>query len=128
MEHIQIHTLGEFSLCAEGASISDAGNRSKKVWALLAFLICNRGRAIPQQKLINLIWGDEPDSDNPENALRITLHRLRTQLHGMPPFDYGFPQDPSPCNCQNQLHGSAIDPRHLRSVRDLQITAEETLR
>ena len=80
MEHIQIHMLGEFSLCAEGATISDAGNRSKKVWALLAFLICNRGRAIPQQRLINLIWGDEPDSDNPENALRITLHRLRTQL------------------------------------------------
>ena len=58
MEHIQIHMLGEFSLCAEGATISDAGNRSKKVWALLAFLICNRGRAIPQQKLVNLIWGD----------------------------------------------------------------------
>ena len=72
--------LGEFSLHAGDVSISDAGNRSKKVWSLLAYLICNRDRAISQQKLITLLWGDEPDSDNPENALRITLHRLRAQL------------------------------------------------
>jgi len=72
--------LGEFSLHAGDAFISDAGNRSKKVWSLLAYLICNRDRAISQQKLISLLWGDEPDSDNPENALRITLHRLRAQL------------------------------------------------
>ena len=80
MEHIRIHMLGEFSLHADSASVSDAGNRSKKVWSLLAFLICNRDRTITQAKLINLLWGDEPDSDNPENALRITLHRLRAQL------------------------------------------------
>ncbi len=80
MEHIQIRMLGEFSLRTGSASISDAGNRSKKVWSLLAYLICNRDRSISQQKLISLLWGDEPDSDNPENALRITLHRLRAQL------------------------------------------------
>ena len=80
MEHIQIQMLGEFSLKTATASISDASNRSKKVWALLAYLICNRDRGISQQKLINLLWGDDSDSDNPENALRITLHRLRAQL------------------------------------------------
>ena len=80
MESVQIRMLGEFSLRTDNASISDAGNRSKKVWSLLAYLICNRDRAIPQPKLISLLWGDEPDSDNPENALRITLHRLRAQL------------------------------------------------
>ena len=80
MEKIQIRMLGEFALQAGSVSISDAGNRAKKVWALLAHLICNRDRAISQQKLITLLWGDEPDSDNPENALRITLHRLRASL------------------------------------------------
>ena len=80
MELVRIHMLGEFSLHTDNTSISDAGNRSKKVWSLLAYLICNRGRSITQQKLISLLWGDEPDSDNPENALRITLHRLRAQL------------------------------------------------
>ena len=80
MKNVQICTLGEFSLHADGVFITDAGNRSKKVWALLAYLICNSDRSIPQQKLINLLWGDDPGSDNPENALRITLHRLRAQL------------------------------------------------
>lgn len=80
MEHVQIQMLGAFSLCAGGTSISDAGNRSKKVWSLLAYLICNRNRSTSQSKLINLLWGNELNSDNPENALRITLHRLRAQL------------------------------------------------
>ena len=72
--------LGTFSLRAGDVTVTDAGNRSKKVWTLLAYLICNRDRGISQQKLISLLWGDESGSDNPENALRITLHRLRAQL------------------------------------------------
>lgn len=72
--------LGEFSLCAGNNTISDTGSRSKKMWSLLAYLICNRDRCISQQKLIDLLWGDNAYSTNPENALRITLHRLRAQL------------------------------------------------
>lgn len=79
MKYIQVRMLGEFSLQSGENRISDAGNRSKKVWSLLAYLICNRGRAIHQQKLIDLLWGDDAGS-NPENALRITLHRLRALL------------------------------------------------
>ena len=80
MKHIEVQMLGTFALQAGDITVSDVGNRSKKVWTLLAYLICNRDRGISQQKLINLLWGDESDSDNPENALRITLHRLRAQL------------------------------------------------
>ena len=80
MQRIQIQMLGTFSLRSGNITVSDAGNRSKKVWTLLAYLICNRDRSIPAPKLITLLWGDDCDSDNPENALRITLHRLRAQL------------------------------------------------
>ena len=80
MKHIQVQMLGKFSLRCGDAVLSDADNRSKKVWTLLAYLICNRDRSIPQQRLINLLWGDDSGSDNPENALRITLHRLRGLL------------------------------------------------
>ena len=80
MKNIQICTLGEFTLRAGTAVLSDSGNRSKKIWVLLAYLICNRGRTISQQKLIQLLWGDDSDSNNPENALRITLHRSRALL------------------------------------------------
>lgn len=80
MEPIQICMLGDFSLTAGGNTISDAGNRSRKVWGLLAYLICNRERSVSQKKLIDLLWGEDSASSNPENALRITLHRLRALL------------------------------------------------
>ena len=50
------------------------------MWGLLAYLVCNRGQFFSQQKLIDLLWGSDSDSTNPENALRITLHRLRSIL------------------------------------------------
>lgn len=80
MEHIHIRMLGSFTLQAGNNLISDENNRSRKVWALLAYLICHRSTAVSQKKLIELLWGDDPSSSNPENALRITLHRLRVQL------------------------------------------------
>lgn len=80
MEHIDIRMLGSFTLQAGDNTISDESNRSRKVWGLLAYLICYRGSSVSQKKLIELLWGDDPSSSNPENALRITLHRLRSQL------------------------------------------------
>lgn len=80
MEHIHIRMLGDFSLRAGDNLVANGSNRSRKVWSLLAYLICNRGRAISQQKLIDLLWGEDSASSNPENALRITLHRVRSLL------------------------------------------------
>ena len=80
MEHIDIRMLGTFTLRSGENLISEENNRSRKVWTLLAYLICHRGAAVPQKKMIELLWGDDPASSNPENALRITLHRLRGQL------------------------------------------------
>lgn len=77
--------LGEFSLQWEETSIFDTQNRSRKPWSLLAYLICNRDKTISQQKLTELMWEDEPDTVNPENALRIMMHRLRTQLDKLYP-------------------------------------------
>lgn len=82
---IRIRMLGEFSLTAGENTVSDTVGRSRKVWCLLACLVCNRGRFISAQKLIELLWGDDPSSTNPENALRISLHRLRTLLNELWP-------------------------------------------
>ena len=80
MEQIHVCTLGSFTLrCGENL-ISAENNRSRKVWSLMAYLICHRGTTVSQKKLIELLWGDDPASSNPENVLRITLHRLRSQL------------------------------------------------
>lgn len=80
MELIQIRTFGEFSLRSSNAAISDSDNRSRKVWGLLAYLLCHRGQIISQKNLIDLLWGNDSTSSNPENALRITLHRTRALL------------------------------------------------
>ena len=79
MEQLHIRMLGGFSIQAGDKIISDANNRTKKVWSLLAYLICQRGKVISQKKLISMFWGDE-SSNNPENVVRITFHRIRTQL------------------------------------------------
>lgn len=80
MEPIYIKMLGEFSIQAGENKITDSDNRSKKVWFLLAYLICRRNRVTPQKELIDLLWGDDSSSSNPENALKITFYRARTLL------------------------------------------------
>lgn len=85
MESLYIQTLGAFSIRAGDVTISDADNRTRKVWSLLAYLLCFRGRVISQKRLIELLWGEEPSSTNPENALRITFHRVRSALNQLWP-------------------------------------------
>ena len=83
MEPIQIRMLGEFTLCAGQNQVSDQDNPTKKVGSLLANLLCHRDRVVTQKRLIELLWGEEPASNNPENALRITFHRARGLLDGL---------------------------------------------
>lgn len=80
MDHIQIRMLGEFSLSAKDQHISDAENRSHKTWLLLAYLIYHRHRVVPQQELLDLLWGDDPRGSNPASTLKTTLHRVRSTL------------------------------------------------
>lgn len=80
MEELKIQMLGGFSLRLGDRELLDTDTRSKKVWVLLAYLISQREQAVSQRKLIDLLWGEEPESTNPENALRITMHRTRALL------------------------------------------------
>ena len=80
MEPIKICMLGEFTLQAGEVIIRESGNRSRRIFGLLSFLICHRGHAVSQYKLVEQLWGDHTEIANPENTLRILLHRARTQL------------------------------------------------
>ncbi len=46
---------------------------------------CIRRAPGSQKQLIDLLYGDDSDSVNPENALRITMHRMRNVLDGLWP-------------------------------------------
>lgn len=85
MDELNIQMLGGFTLKLGNQELQDTDTRSKKVWILLAYLIIHRDQAVSQSKLIDLLWGSEPDSTNPENALRITMHRTRSLLEQLSP-------------------------------------------
>ena len=80
MEHLHVQMLGDFSFREGENMISDLQNRTKKVWILLAYILCKRGQIVSRKELIQLLWGEEATSNNPENALKITFYRVRTLL------------------------------------------------
>ena len=55
---LQIKMLGTFSLSLNESEINDGGNRSRKVWLLLAYMIYCRNRPVTPDELVNLLWGD----------------------------------------------------------------------
>ena len=80
MEPIKVCMLGEFTLQAGNSILRESGNRSRRIFGLLSFLICHRGQSVSQYKLIEQLWGDHTEITNPENTLRILLHRTRSLL------------------------------------------------
>ena len=80
-ELLKVKMLGSFSLESGDMKVDDSANRSKKVWLLLAYLVYNRNRAVTQEELTELLWGEEEKSSNPLNALKTMLHRVRAMLN-----------------------------------------------
>lgn len=78
---LQVRMLGDFSISSGSAAISSGSDRSKKLWLLIAYLICRRGASAPPEELIDLLWGGSPKGTNPANALKTLCHRARTLLN-----------------------------------------------
>jgi len=76
-----VKMLGSFSVQLNDKSIDDNSSRTRKVWLLLAYLLYHKGRSISQKELIDLLWEDGEEKDNPQSALRTTFHRVRTSLN-----------------------------------------------
>lgn len=78
---IQAKVLGECSLRRGTLTVTDRDNRSRKVWLMLTYLICTRGRPGSAEELVDLLWSeDNPRSSNPLNALKTISHRVRALL------------------------------------------------
>lgn len=83
-DKLYVQMLGECSITLGDIQIDDGTKRSSKVWLLLAYLICNRDRIVPQEELIERLWGSEKN-DNPGGALKTTLWRTRLLLEPFGP-------------------------------------------
>ena len=78
---LQIQMLGDFSISCGAAAVSSGSDRSKKLWLLIAYLIYRRGACVPQEELIELLWGGNSKGSNPPNALKTLFHRARALLN-----------------------------------------------
>lgn len=73
----QFRLFGGLYLTVDGKTIALSSQLGKQLSAILAFLICNYKQSVSKEKMIDNFWSD---SDNPTNALKFAIHRLRNAL------------------------------------------------
>lgn len=74
-----ISMLGSFEISYYNQKITENLNRSKKMWNLLGYMLTHKDRHITQEEYIDLLWPNGV-SNNPVNALKTLLYRLRSLL------------------------------------------------
>ncbi|MDP6452650.1 MAG: BTAD domain-containing putative transcriptional regulator, partial [SAR202 cluster bacterium] len=76
---LQVHTLGRLRLILDGQPVPMSRFKRSKALTLLKILVAHRGRPIPRDKLVEMIW---PTSDPmlSNRNLRVVLHSLRRTL------------------------------------------------
>ncbi len=73
---MQFRILGPLEVAADGTPVDVGGPKPR---ALLAALLVQPGTVVSSDRLIQIIWGDEPPAEA-LNALRAYVSRLRTAL------------------------------------------------
>lgn len=76
---LNIKMLGDFTLIYGDMALSGDKGRSKQVWNLLEYLLIHRNKEISPDKLMDALW--EEEVDNPANALKNLVYRLRSMLN-----------------------------------------------
>lgn len=76
---IQIQLLGDLKLTANEICLDSTFSRTHQLRNLLGYLIAFRHKVISQDALIEVLWPDG-NSENPVNALKNLIYRLRAAL------------------------------------------------
>lgn len=86
---LKVNFLGEFSLFYNDKAILESYSKNNKVVFLLQYLVYHRGKSFSKESLMDLIY-EEEETENPANALKIIVYRLRKLLSaiGLPEADY----------------------------------------
>jgi DNA-binding SARP family transcriptional activator len=82
---IEIKMFGGFRIAVGEHSIQDSSMRTHQLWHLIEYLIAFRNKTISQDEIIGALW-PEGEIDNPSNALKNLVYRIRTTFtgHGIP--------------------------------------------
>ena len=78
---IEIETLGRFMIKVNGADISDAFTKTRKLMQLLSLLIVNMGKPLPANAIYDAIWNDDGSTDT-YKALSNLVFRMRKNFKG----------------------------------------------
>lgn len=73
---IEIYTLGPFRVAVDGVPMDATAWRSKKAQMLFKYLLTQRGKKVPRDVLLELLWPEE-EPDVAAGRLYTTLHLLR---------------------------------------------------
>ena len=76
MATVELRLLGAHELTADGAAIR---LKTKRSWALLAYMVANRDRSVPREELAALLWNRSPE-EQARASLRQELSSLRSAL------------------------------------------------
>ena len=76
---LAIRMFGEFSIRYGDRELAGNIGRSKKVWALVEYLLANRGKEIPLDRMMEELWPEE-EYDNPFHILKNLVYRARMAL------------------------------------------------
>lgn len=63
----------------EVLTVTEQSSSSKKLWTFLEYLIAFRDKPIPQDEIIDVLWGDA-EVVSPLNTLKTLLHRARSSI------------------------------------------------
>ena len=76
---LQIRMFGDFAIQYGDRVLTGNIGRSKKVWALIEYLLANRGKEISPDRMMEDLWPDE-EYDDPFHILKNLIYRARTAL------------------------------------------------
>ena len=76
---ILVRTLGTFEVLVDGVARPEGKKQPRRILALLKAIIALGGKEVCRSTLADALW-PELDGDKAQNALTVTLHRLRSYL------------------------------------------------
>ncbi len=82
LDVLYVHLFGTASLAYADRKMDCVSSRSKLIWNILAYLICNQGNLVRTEDLIANVWNSS-NNVNPANAMRTAIFRARQMLDAL---------------------------------------------
>ena len=76
---LEVHLLGRFAVLRGGAEVPATAFGGRKARRLVRVLAMRRGAVVPQDRLVDALWGEAPPAD-PAGNLSVLVTRVRTAV------------------------------------------------